>query len=471
MEVQLTEIFKRQKAAATGLRTEPISNRKQRLAAIRSWILANRTNLQQAMLADLGKPPVETDAIEIFSVLNEIKFALNNIDRWTRPKKIDAPLELLGTTSWIQYEPRGVCLIISPWNYPFTLSIGPLVSALAAGNTAILKPSELSPSVSAEISRMIRETIDPSVVTVVEGDAEVSKALLTLPFDHIFFTGSPAVGKLVMKAAAENLSSVTLELGGKSPVIVTDSAIVRDAAKRIAVVKFVNNGQTCIAPDYVLVHEKIASAFVDELITQTTASFTEKGEAFRDSKYYGRIVNERHHRRLSELLQDALNQGAKARLTGPIDAKDKFMHPAIITDVPLHGRIMQEEIFGPVLPIITFSSIEEAMEIILSRPKPLALYIFSQKKKEYSKILQRTSAGAACINDCGIHFFNHNLPFGGVNNSGMGQSHGYSGFLTFSHEKPVLKQMNRFSGFSVFYPPYTAKVRWLMDWFLKLFSY
>lgn len=470
--VQLNEIFNRQKAVSSNLRTEPISNRKERLRSIRSWILANRTALQQAMLADLGKPPAETDVIEIFSVLNEIKFTLSNLDRWTKPKKIDAPLELLGTTSWIQYEPRGVCLIISPWNYPFTLCIGPLVSALAAGNTAILKPSELSPNVSAEISRMIRETMDPSIVSVVEGDAEIAKALLALPFDHIFFTGSPAVGKLVMKAAAENLASVTLELGGKSPVIVTDSAIIKDAAKRIAVVKFVNNGQTCIAPDYVLVHEKISRPFIDELIKQTKTSFTENGEPFKNSKHYGRIVNERHHQRLNDLLQDALKQGAKTELIGtPAEADNKFMHPTIITDVPPDSRVMQEEIFGPLLPVISFKTIEEAMEIVKARPKPLALYIFSRKKKEYSKILQQTSAGAVCINDCGVHFFHHNLPFGGVNNSGIGQSHGYAGFLSFSHEKPVLRQMNRFSGFSVFYPPYTAKVRWLVNWLLKLFSY
>lgn len=467
----MKEKFIQQKEASARLRTEPIKERKERLKALRQWIVENRPMLHKAMMADLGKPSVEVDATEIFAVLNEVKFALGNLTRWAKPKLVDAPLEFLGTTSYIQYEPRGTCLIISPWNYPFSLCAGPLVSALAAGNTAILKPSELSPNVSAEINRMIAETMDPAVVTVIEGDAEVSKQLLSLPFDHIFFTGSPSVGKIVMKAAADNLASVTLELGGKSPTIVTASARIKDAARRIAVVKYINNGQTCIAPDYVLVQDTIARDFVAELVQQTKNSFTEKGQSFENSSHYGRIVNERHHNRLNQLLQEALQQGAKAELTGVANSKDKFMPPVILSDVPLHGKLMEEEIFGPILPVITFKTIEEAIGIVLGKPKPLSLYLFSQNKAECKKILQHTSSGGVCINDCGVHFLNHNLPFGGVNNSGMGQSHGYAGFLAFSHEKPVLRQMNRFSTFTVFFPPYTATVRRLMDWFLKLFSY
>lgn len=469
MNQQVKDQFLQQKAASVRLRTEPIKSRKTRLHALRKWILSNREALHNAMRNDLGKPAAETDAIEVFLVLSEIRFALNNLDRWAKPKKVDAPLELIGTTSYIQYEPRGTCLIISPWNYPFALSVGPLVSALAAGNTVILKPSELSPNVSGEIKRMIEEIMDPSVVTVTEGNAETSKELLKLPFDHIFFTGSPAVGKYVMKAAAENLSSVTLELGGKSPVIVTDSASIRDAAKRVAVVKFINNGQTCIAPDYVLVDEKIASNFIDELVKQVKQAFTEKGESFEQSPHYARIVNERHHIRLSSLVQEAIDKGAKVHISGLSDSERRFMHPVVLSEVPLDSSLMEEEIFGPVLPVIKYNHLDQAIELIQNKPKPLSLYVFSRKKAEYQKILQQTSSGAVCVNDCGVHFLNHNLPFGGVNNSGMGQSHGYAGFLAFSHEKPVLKQMNRISTVTLFYPPYTRKVRLLLNWFLKLF--
>lgn len=469
MQETLQALFTRQKKTSLELRTEQIAKRKERLHALKNWILSNRSALHNAMMADLSKPPLETDATEIFLVLNEIKHALGDLDRWTKPKKIDAPLEMMGTTAYIQYEPRGTCLIISPWNYPFSLSISPLVSALAAGNTAILKPSELSPAISAEISRMAKEVFDPSVVTVVEGEAEMSKRLLTLPFDHIFFTGSPSIGKQVMKAAAENLSSVTLELGGKSPAIVTASSNLKDAAHRIAVTKFINNGQTCVAPDYVLVDKKIAGKFTDELITRIKSSFDATDNEFEKSPHYSRIVNEKHHARLNGLLDDALKSGAVAPLSGVPDRNKKFMPPVVLTNVSLQSRVMEEEIFGPILPVITYEKIDDALAIIQAKPKPLSLYIFSNNRKETDKLLKLTSAGGVCINDCGIQFLNGNIPFGGVNNSGMGQSHGYYGFLNFSHEKPVLRQSNIFSTFSIFYPPYTKRAQLLMNWFLKLF--
>jgi aldehyde dehydrogenase (NAD+) len=445
-----------------------VKDRKARLQKLRRWIHRNRRLIHEAMHSDFRKAAVEVDAIELFHVLNEIKVALRGLDDWVKPKKIDAPITMLGTRSWIQYEPRGVCLIISPWNYPFSLAIGPLVSALAAGNTVMVKPSELTPHVSALISSMADEVFNDDTVKVLEGGPELSQYLLTLPFDHIFFTGSPAIGKVVMKAAAENLASVTLELGGKSPAIITESANIREAAQRSVVAKFVNNGQTCVAPDYILADEKIAPKLVEELIAQTRELFAGNGN-FETSASYCRIVNERHFLRLSELVQDALQAGAKPAWSGKTDPVTRFFHPVILTQVPMHARLMNEEIFGPVLPVITYKNLDEAIAIVNSKPKALALYVFTQQKAVSDKILDQTSSGGVCVNDCGIHFLHHNLPFGGVNNSGLGKSHGYYGFLAFSHEKAVLKQKNGFTSVKAFYPPYTSLSARLMDWFLKLF--
>jgi aldehyde dehydrogenase (NAD+) len=461
--------FSRHQAAVKSLRTESIQNRRARLEKLRAWIHHHRRDIQEAMYADFRKNPTEVDAIEIYHVLAELKHALDNLEEWTRPTKIDAPLTLLGTRSFIQYEPRGVCLILSPWNYPFSLCVGPLVSALAAGNAVIIKPSELTPHVSALIHKMADNVFDGAVVSVWEGGPEVSQALLKLPFDHIFFTGSPAIGKVVMKAAAENLASVTLELGGKSPAIVTASAHVKDAARRIAFTKFLNNGQTCLAPDYVLVDKTKAADFTRALIEQTQSLFTEKGEPFENSAHYCRIVNQKHFDRLHDLVQNALQQGAKMEFGGKMDAASRFIHPLILSGVPLQARLMEEEIFGPVLPVLAYDSIDEALAIVNGKQKPLALYVFVNDKITETRVLGETSSGGACVNDCGVHFMHPALPFGGVNNSGIGKSHGHAGFLAFSNEKAVLKQRRGFTTANVFYPPYTAGVRKLMDWFLKLF--
>jgi aldehyde dehydrogenase (NAD+) len=464
----LKETFARLKERSLTLRTEPLINRKQRLQKLRAWIHENRKAIHQAMHADFRKAPQEVDAIEIFHVLSEIKLALERLSEWAAPRKVDAPVTLLGTRSYIQYEPKGVCLIISPWNYPFSLAVGPLVSALAAGNTVIVKPSEMTPHVSALLTKMASEIFDRNVVTVVEGAADTSQLLLSLPFDHIFFTGSPAVGKIVMRAAAEHLTSVTLELGGKSPVFVTENSNVKEAAKRITVGKFVNNGQTCVAPDYILVHESVAATLVKEIIQSTNSMFG-GGKALEESSSYCRIVNTKHLRRLTALVEDAVSKGAKVEWQGKVDEKTCFFHPVILSNVPGDAAMLEEEIFGPVLPIIPYKKTEEAISFVNRRPKPLALYVFSSSRREQQHILSSTSAGGACINDCGIHFLHHNLPFGGVNNSGIGKSHGHFGFLAFSNEKGVLKQRSGLTTLKPFYPPYTSFSQRLMDWFLKLF--
>ncbi|HMG93003.1 MAG TPA: aldehyde dehydrogenase family protein [Chryseolinea sp.] len=465
----INEAFSRQKKEVASLRIEPIANRKARLVKLRDWIHANRKAIHAAMYSDFQKNPTEVDTLELYHVLGEIKHTLTNLDVWSRPRKIDAPLTMLGTRSFIQYEPRGVALVISPWNYPFSLCIGPLVSALAAGNAVILKPSEFTPHVASIISRMVKEVFDPAIVSCFEGGPDVSTSLLRLPFDHIFFTGSPAIGKVVMRAAAENLSSVTLELGGKSPVIITNDASLNDAAQRIAFTKFVNNGQTCVAPDYILIDERLKERFTKKLIEQTKKLFAEDGGSIEASAHYCRIVNEKHFVRLNDLLSDALNNGAHLEFGGSVNTATRFIHPTILSNVSSSSRVMDEEIFGPILPIIGYNNITEAIKIVNSKPKALALYIFTNDSNLQEKILSETSAGGVCVNDCGVHFFHHNLPFGGVNNSGIGKSHGYYGFLAFSNEKPVLKQRRGLTTIHPFLPPYTKFSQRFMDWFLKLF--
>jgi aldehyde dehydrogenase (NAD+) len=464
----VASVFNKQKSFAQTLKKEALQNRKERLAKLRNWIHSNREKIHQATFDDFRKPSNEVDAIEIFHVLNEIKLASNNLERWSARKKVDAPVTMLGTRSFIQYEPRGVCLIISPWNYPFSLAIGPLVSAIAAGNTAIIKPSELTPNVSVLLKEMLGSIFQPEEVAVIEGDAAVSQQLLQLPFDHIFFTGSPAVGKVVMKAAAENLTSVTLELGGKSPAFVTADADLNDAAERISVGKFVNNGQTCVAPDYLLVDEKIKEALIKKIIEKTQRLFF-KNETPEKSLSYCRIVNDKHFNRLQELVKDAVSKGATVEWDGKDEAPSRFMHPVILSGIRPDSRIMEEEIFGPVLPVLTFKNLDQAIQLVNSKPKALSLYVFSSRTSSKNKIINETSAGGVCINDCGIHFLHHNLPFGGINNSGTGKSHGHYGFLAFSNEKGVLEQRSGMTSVKAFYPPYTATSRKLMDWFLKLF--
>jgi aldehyde dehydrogenase (NAD+) len=465
----LHETFEKLRTRVFELRIEPLSARKERLRQLRRWIHTHRPAIQQAVFNDFRKPAAEVDGTEIFHVLSEIKLALQNLNDWCQSRKVDTPLTLIGTRSYIQYEPRGICLILSPWNYPFSLATGPLVSALAAGNAVVLKPSELTPHTAALISRMVAEVFDPTTVTVVEGDSTAAQRLLELPFDHIFFTGSPAIGKKVMEAASRHLASVTLELGGKSPTIVTATADIREAARRIAVAKFVNNGQTCVAPDYVLADEKIAPAFTAALIEQIQKHFLENAETFADSASYCRIVNNRHFTRLEALLAQAVATGAQVAYGGNNNAATRFFHPTVLTAIPARTQLMEEEIFGPILPVLSFKTLHEAIKMVNAKPKALALYIFSHLKKEQEQVLRQTSAGGVCINECAIHFLNHNLPFGGVNNSGMGKSHGHYGFLAFSNEKAVLKQKRGFTSVQALYPPYTRRSRKLMDWILRLF--
>ncbi|MFY8036463.1 MAG: aldehyde dehydrogenase family protein [Cyclobacteriaceae bacterium] len=465
----ISSVFEAQRAKSLALRIEPHKERKKRLKELSKFILANRGRIQAAVHQDLKKSFIEVDLSEIYPIVNEIRHTLEHLDEWTKPKKIDAPITYLGTRSEIKFEPKGVCLIIAPWNYPFSLCFGPLISCLAAGNTAIIKPSEMTPATSQLIAELVNEFFDESLVKVFEGDQHISTQLLQLPFDHIFFTGSPAVGKVIMRAAAENLTSVTLELGGKSPTIIDETAQVSTAAKRIAFGKFLNNGQTCIAPDYILVHERVKDDFIASLKKQVVDMFGEQGILNEDSMSYSRIVSQKHFVRLNQLVKDAVTDGARVELNGPVNESTLFMHPVLLSNVSLKSRLMEEEIFGPVLPIITYKTEEEVIEMINRKAKPLALYVFSERSSFQKKILSSTSAGTVCINECVIQFTHANLPFGGVNNSGIGKSHGYAGFLEFSNQKSVLKQLTRFSSMSMMYPPFRPRLKWMVDMMLKYF--
>ncbi len=466
---RMLDLFEKQKRRSLLLRSEGLHARKKILRSFEFFLMENRLRISNAVYQDFKKPQTESDISELYPVLTEIRHTLAHLEEWAKPQKIDAPITYLGTRAEVRYEPKGVCLIIAPWNFPFNLCFGPLVSCLAAGNTAVIKPSELTPHTSKLIAELVAAFFDEDLVTVIEGNQEASSQLLSLPFDHIFFTGSPSVGKIVMRAAAENLSSVTLELGGKSPAIIDESADLQDAAKRIAFGKFLNNGQTCIAPDYVLVHEKVQSKFIDELRLVTIKMFGEHGTIKESSPNYARIVNRKHFDRLNRILKDAVEKGAKIEMSGPVNAETHFIHPVVLTLVDPHALAMQDEIFGPILPVVPFRTVDQITDIINNRPKPLALYVFSNRKSFQEKMLTETSAGSVGINDCVLQFSHPNLPFGGVNNSGIGKSHGRHGFLAFSNEKPVLKQKRGFSIAYLMHPPYSKLRMKLLNLMLRWF--
>lgn len=424
-----------------------------------------RAEIHTALQADLGKPGAESDLTEIYPVIAEIRHTRKNLKHWMRPKKVGTPLALMGSSSKIRYESKGVCLIVSPWNYPVNLTLVPLVSAIAAGNCCILKPSELSPTTAKVISKLISEIFEPAEVSVVEGDVAVSTALLQLPFHHIFFTGSPRVGKIVMQAAAEHLASCTLELGGKSPAYIGESASLKTAARRIAWGKCTNAGQTCIAPDYLLVMESVKAKFVGAIIQEWKSFYPNGAEASQDLT---QIVNASHFNRLKSALDEAVAKGARILFGGNSNPETLFMEPTLLDNLSPDCSLMQEEIFGPILPIVDVSGPEEALSVIRSKERPLSFYIFSRNKREIKHLEEQTRAGGTCVNHNLIHYANLNLPFGGINNSGMGKSHGFAGFLEFSHERPVLRQYLP-SMAELVRPPYSDLRQRIAEWTMRWF--
>jgi len=466
---QIEGVFQSQKITAQRWKTEPIKNRIDRIKRIKDWVLAHRDDIKEAIYNDFKKPPEEVDLSEVYVVLSEIKHTLAHLKSWAKSKKVPAPFAMLGSQSSVYLEPKGVVLIIAPWNFPFNLTIAPLISALAAGNTAILKPSELTPSCTALMQNMIAELFEESEVYVAAGDKEVAQQLLKLPFDHIFFTGSPRVGQIVMEAAAKNLTSVTLELGGKSPTIIDESADLPEAAERIAWGKFINAGQTCIAPDYIMVHQSVRAEFIDELKTAIQDLFDDQGLGLENSTSFARIVNEGNFQRLSNMLEDAVNGGAKVEFGGEVIDSDLFIAPTVLSNLDANSTVLQEEIFGPLLPVVEYKKLDEVVDYINQRPKPLALYIFASKNSVPEKILQETSSGSAAVNDCVIQFMNPHLPFGGTSTSGFGKSHGQAGFLAFSNEKSILKQRRGITSIKPVYPPYTSLAQKAIEMLIRYF--
>jgi aldehyde dehydrogenase (NAD+) len=469
IQQQIHEIFSAQKIQALKMRNSTSLLRIALLKKLLNWIKINQEDIRRAVYADFKKPYPEIDISEIYVVINEINHAIKHLEGWMKPKKVPTPIIMLGAKSQIQFEPKGTSLIIAPWNYPFNLAIGPLVSALAAGCTAIIKPSEMTPHTSALIRRLVEETFDKTLVAVVEGEIQVSQMLLALPFDHIFFTGSPSVGKIIMKAAAENLSSVTLELGGKSPTIIDQKSDLSDAAEKIIYAKFLNCGQTCIAPDYILVHESVKDNLLGLLKEQIQKMYDPKNKGIELSKDYARIVNSKHINRIKNLLSDAEKKGAVLYSGGSNKESEKYFEPTIITNLTEDMEIMQEEIFGPILPVLGYTDLEEAITYINLKPKPLALYLFTTEKAIQKKVLKETSSGGAVINDCSLHFLQNELPFGGVKTSGFGKAHGYAGFLAFSNEKSVMTQRIGMTSIKPLYPPYGITGKKIIDGLLKWF--
>jgi aldehyde dehydrogenase (NAD+) len=420
-------------------------------------------SLQEAINQDLGRHPSETKLLELLPTMEEIRFAIKNIEKWMSPKSVPTPLTLFGTRSKIYPTPRGTVLIISPWNYPIFCSVGPLIGALAAGNRAILKPSELSPATSMVIEQIIRNAFDESEVAVFQGDHEMAEHLLRMPFDSIFFTGSTRVGKLVMTAAAKNLTPATLELGGKSPALIEDSADLKNASLKIAWGKFCNSGQTCVAPDYVLVSANKKNQFLEAICRSIGELYGSKPES---SPHLARIVNRSHFDRLRKMTDESLQRGAKIHVGGVFNEKDCRISPTVLTDVKGDMPIMESEIFGPLLPVVEYDDLQEAIDFIRRRPHPLAFYIFSDNASQTEKIISRTNSGGVCVNDTLIHLGNSNLPFGGVGGSGMGNYHGKFGFSSFSYDRPVLVQ-TRWNFNRYLYPPYTPRAEKILSFLLK----
>lgn len=461
-EQDILTIFNAQKANAQNIANTDASTRKNKLRKILDWTISHEEEIGNALFNDFKKNPAETNLGEIFGVVGEIKHILKHLNSWMKPQSVPTPLNMIGTSAHVRFEPKGVCLIISPWNYPFNLSIKPLVQAIAAGNTVILKPSEMTPHTSALLKKMLSELFEENEVAVFEGDASVSQILLNQPFNHIFFTGSPAVGKIVMSAAAKNLTSVTLELGGKSPCIVDETANIKKTAEKIAWGKFINNGQTCIAPDYILVHKNVEHELINSLKEAINAMY---GTDSKQSVDYCRIVNNRHFNRLNGILREAVEKGAKIEIGGQVDGSENYIAPTLLSEVDDAMKVMQEEIFGPILPIVSFTTNEEAITHIKSREKPLAMYINSSKEKNIKYFMDNSSAGGTVINDCVIHYGNTEIPFGGVNNSGIGKSGGIWGFTEFSNQRAVMRQ--KFGTFKMIYPPYTPFVTKLIKFLVK----
>ena len=452
---RLRPLFDTQYTASRTQIDVPLALRRDRLLRLRALLDDHGEALARAVQQDFGvRSPQLTEVADIFVLRALLSHTLRHLARWMKPQRVRTPIYLMPARAWVQRQPLGVVGVIAPWNYPVQLSLGPLITALAAGNRVMLKPSELTPHTSALLAELLGRAFTPDEVCVVQGDGELAAAFAALPFDHLFFTGSTAVGRKVAQAAAANLTPTTLELGGKSPCIIDASCDLHDAAVKIAHGKLLNAGQTCIAPDYILLPRGQEAAFGNAFAQAVARLFpTISGNAD-----YAAIISERHHERLQALLAEAQAGGARLQPAGPDagNAAQRQMPPVLVFDAPATGRLMQEEIFGPILPVLTYDTPDQAIAHINAHPRPLALYWFGTDTAARDRVLARTVSGGVTVNDTLMHIAHENLPFGGVGDSGWGAYHGHTGFLRLTHEKGVLVQ-SRLGVGSLFYPPYGVR--------------
>lgn len=435
--------------------TKDIAFRKAQLKLLKEVFQKYETAMESAIYEDFKKSKFDTFTNEMGLLYLDINEALSKLNRWTKKKRVGSNLINFPSKNYIISEPLGTSLIIGAWNYPFQLSFAPVIAAIAAGNTVVLKPSEVPTKTSAVIAKMINENFNPGFFKVVEGGVPETTALLDLKWDKIFFTGSTKVGRIVYKAAAEHLTPVTLELGGKSPAIITEDANLTVALKRLMWAKFLNAGQTCIAPDYILIDEKIKTKFIEKAI-----AFIEEQQYSFERGNYVQIINERNIERLQKLMdQDKVVYGGK------VDKANRYIQPTIMDEVNSNDAVMQEEIFGPILPIISYQTIDEAIQLVKDQPKPLACYILTKNRTIKQKLLQELTFGGGAVNEAIMHITNSNLPFGGVGDSGIGNYHGKAGFDTFSHQKSIMEKQTWFEP-NFKFAPYTSKklkwVKWLL---------
>ena len=437
-----------------------------KLRKLKKNIFLYRNEIKRALFEDFKKSSSDVDLTEIFPVISEIKHNIRHLNKWMKDEIVPTPLTLLGSKSYIKHEPKGIILIMTPWNFLINLTFVSIINAISAGNSIIIKPSEISEKTSIIIKKIVANTFDKNEIKVILGGTKTAQKLLKLKFNHILFIGSPSIGKIVMQEAAKNLASVTLELGGKSPTIIDEKCNINKAAKRIAWSKFLNNGQVCIAPDYLFVHNKIKEKFIKQLILSIKDLYSNDPIKSDD---YCRIINKKHFNRLINLLEDAKQLGSNIIYGGNINKKENFIEPTLLDNISKKSKMYKEEIFGPLLPIFDFNEIEEVIEFINKNEKPLALYIFSKNNNNIKTIIKNTSSGGVCINHSTLHYSNNNLPFGGINNSGTGRCHGIYGFHELSNKKSILKQVLSSSPTDFLFPPYNNFKNKLIEFTIKWF--
>lgn len=443
----------RLEAIRTNVPCPAASARRAVLKSLLNGLRSHEQALIEALAADFGKPELESRITEIYPVRKELELAISKVRTWMEPQRVPTPLALMGTRSEIRPSPKGVVLVLAPWNYPVFLTANPVISALAAGNRVVVKPSEHTPNTSRAIANWLNECAGPSWVEVVQGGADLARELTALPFNHIYFTGGPEIGKHIVRAAADHLTPLTLELGGKSPAIVDGSARLRDAARRMAWGKWINAGQVCISPDYVLVEDCACDPLIAELKSLFNEGFSSDPMSSPD---YSCIVNRKHFDRLKGLLDDALAKGAEVAIGGRFNEEALRMEPTVLKGVTAEMRLMKEEVFGPLLPILTWSRLEEVPALVALRDHPLALYIFSKKRANIAYLLEHTRSGTVAVNETIFQNGNVGLPFGGVQGSGWGRANGKSAFEEFTNYRSVLRQTFRWNGIFLLNPPYTG---------------